>query len=654
MDIETRLREAELPSVSVSTQGALAATTRRGQAARQRRSIALGACVIVAVLGLAAAAATIARDDEQADLATGPGEDPGLNVGTWRPLAPSPLSARDQGIAVWTGSEVVIAGGSDTTPCPAGSDCYIVLEPLADGAAYDPANDTWRTIADAPEPFVGGQSTWTGSEALVLGWAPSSENVLLAYDPSSNRWSRRASPPVTGLGSMTWTGDSWVGITEYGTSDETAWRYQPDADSWEPLPADPMGQLSDRAIVWTGTELVLVGSRYGTEGNGNGFWEAAALAPGGTWRRLPDSDIANNGGTWSALAELIVNPGTGPTGPSNQLDTGGMLDPAAGEWSPVPPDTNDRGSPTSYEGPAGRWVVDNNRLLDPSAGVWRPVEERADEVRPAVAAWTGSEIVTWGGTIQHEASEPQLVATGSAYRPPGAPTPTEEGPEPPEPEPEPGDTAVWDVDPEALPTADSSSFTALVTRLGCNGGMTGMVLRPGVRVEETRIVITFAVESDPDGGTCPSNDWVPYEVDLGEPIGSRALVDGSCLDGAEAATTSLCADDAGVRWPASASEQAPPTTYTVTGRMMSVGGPVGADDDPAPGTVTAANDAGVVFAQVQTDADGRFEISLAPGAYLLTGRSSHYQSGQADCEAEGSVVVVDTNLTDIDVICLRR
>jgi hypothetical protein len=659
MDIETRLREETLPQVSVNTGDALAATKQRGRARRQRRSVAFGACAVIAVLGLAAAALAIVRDDESTDLATGPSEDDTSTVGVWRPLAPSPLSARDQGIAVWTGSEVVIAGGSDTTPCPANADCLIDLAPLGDGAAYDPAADSWRTIADAPVPFENGEATWTGAEVLVLAHpkTPVSDNSLLGYDPRADRWTTHADPPVEGLQSMTWTGDSWVGITSHGTSDDTAWRYQPETDVWEALPADPMGQLSDRAIVWTGNVLVLLGSRYDQPGeSANGQWEAAELGPEQTWRELSASDIENNGGRWSAIDGLVVNPGNGPL---NDIETGGMLDSTIGAWSPVPPDSSGAGTPTSFEGPAGRWVADDYRLFDPVAGEWHAIEERGDEIRPAVAAWTGSEIVTWGGTIQHETSEPELVATGAAYRPPGRTTPPVELPattipDVPEDEPEPGDAAVWDVDPSALPSEDASSFMAKVSRLGCNGGMTGVVLRPGVRLEESRIVITFTVEADPDGGTCPDNDWVSYQVDLGEPIGSRTLVDGSCIDEAEAATTSHCSEEAGIRWPTSASEQPAPAIYTVTGRMVSVGGPIGSTADPAPGTITAANDAGVVFAQVQTEEDGRFEISLAPGTYFLTGRSSRHQSGQVDCEAEGEVVVVDEDLPRIDVLCQRR
>ena len=73
--------------------------------------------------------------------------------------------------------------------------------------------------------------------------------------------------------------------------------------------------------------------------------------------------------------------------------------------------------------------------------------------------------------------------------------------------------------------------------------MTGRVLAPTVELTDAEVVVTFLVETDLDGGECPSNDAVPYEVDLGEPIGDRALVDGACLEGG-AVSTSFCADGA--------------------------------------------------------------------------------------------------------------
>jgi hypothetical protein len=112
-----------------------------------------------------------------------------------------------------------------------------------------------------------------------------------------------------------------------------------------------------------------------------------------------------------------------------------------------------------------------------------------------------------------------------------------------------GATAVWRVDDASPPDEAATSFTALVTRLGCNGGETGTVLEPVVDVDGERIEVTFTVEPLPPGDhTCPGNDEVPVVVELAEPVGGRELVDGACLSG-EAATTSFCTEQNPVRWP---------------------------------------------------------------------------------------------------------
>jgi hypothetical protein len=98
-------------------------------------------------------------------------------------------------------------------------------------------------------------------------------------------------------------------------------------------------------------------------------------------------------------------------------------------------------------------------------------------------------------------------------------------------QPPPGDRAVWTTDPAREITAASTGFTALVERVGCNGGDTGTVHRPGVVFSEDEVVVTFTVERSPEptAGRCrPFNDPVPYEVDLGQAVGTRTLVDGTC------------------------------------------------------------------------------------------------------------------------------
>ncbi|MEU4164927.1 hypothetical protein [Actinoplanes sp. NPDC026670] len=105
----------------------------------------------------------------------------------------------------------------------------------------------------------------------------------------------------------------------------------------------------------------------------------------------------------------------------------------------------------------------------------------------------------------------------------------------------PGEAAVWTLPEGTSLSASSTAFTALVSRLGCNSGVTGEVLAPGIRVGETEIVVTFTVAPKPPGAAaCPSNDQVRFEVGLPEPLRGRQLVDGQCLAGAEAAATSFC------------------------------------------------------------------------------------------------------------------
>jgi hypothetical protein len=132
--------------------------------------------------------------------------------------------------------------------------------------------------------------------------------------------------------------------------------------------------------------------------------------------------------------------------------------------------------------------------------------------------------------------------------------------------PEEGDFASWSIDPAAPPSPDRDSFRALVTRLGCNSGRTGPVLRPGVVVHDDRIEVTFTVEHV-DGGRCPGNLPEPYEVDLGVPLGNRRLVDSDCNKPHDLGDGSVggqaCADD-GVHW-------MPPTATTIEQIVQTLG-----------------------------------------------------------------------------------
>jgi hypothetical protein len=94
----------------------------------------------------------------------------------------------------------------------------------------------------------------------------------------------------------------------------------------------------------------------------------------------------------------------------------------------------------------------------------------------------------------------------------------------------PGDPAGWRIEPGQTLTESSTKITARVSRLACNGGVTGQVLPPKIDRTGPRIVITFQVTPQQTGAAeCMGNDEVRYEVDLGEPLRGRPLIDGQCL-----------------------------------------------------------------------------------------------------------------------------
>ncbi len=106
-------------------------------------------------------------------------------------------------------------------------------------------------------------------------------------------------------------------------------------------------------------------------------------------------------------------------------------------------------------------------------------------------------------------------------------------------------TAVW----RSLTTEQigpgTRSFTAQVSRLGCNNAVTGVVQAPVVLLSGTEVVITFSVDPPLAGDlTCPLNNEVPIEIALDASLGDRALVDDTCRADGEAKRTTFCRDGA--------------------------------------------------------------------------------------------------------------
>jgi hypothetical protein len=89
--------------------------------------------------------------------------------------------------------------------------------------------------------------------------------------------------------------------------------------------------------------------------------------------------------------------------------------------------------------------------------------------------------------------------------------------------------AQWWVDPDALPLDPSSTVIRAVLReRDCASGQSpeGRVLPPVIEYGEAEVVITFEVGRREGDQDCQGNPEFPIEIELSEPLGDRAVVDG--------------------------------------------------------------------------------------------------------------------------------
>jgi N-acetylneuraminic acid mutarotase len=139
----------------------------------------------------------------------------GVTAGAWQALPSQDApSARYGHTAVWTGTKLMIWGGSNNGT------------PLGDGAVYDPTSNTWTTLPStgAPTARFGHVSVWTGTELLVFGGEDAGGPLATggAYDPVTGLWralSTVGSPLARTGGVGTWTGSE---LLVFGGSSSSA------------------------------------------------------------------------------------------------------------------------------------------------------------------------------------------------------------------------------------------------------------------------------------------------------------------------------------------------------------------------------------------------------------------------------------------------
>ena len=210
-------------------------------------------------------------------VADGAAYDP--STGRWTRLAAAPIAPRWDHTAVWTGERMIVWGGLS------GEESESTVA-FADGAAYDPTTDSWTTVPAAP--VVGRAShaaIWSGSAMVIWGGTGATSGLLAdgaAYDPSTRTWKALpASPLGPRMFETAVAADRsmvvWGGTGERGDARADGAAYDPAAATWSPLPRSPLPPRARHTAVWTGEGLIV----WGGSGDGQALHaDGAILRPG--------------------------------------------------------------------------------------------------------------------------------------------------------------------------------------------------------------------------------------------------------------------------------------------------------------------------------------------------------------------------------------
>lgn len=340
----------------------------------------------------------------------------------WAPVATEGAPpARSQHVAVWTGREMIVWGGTDGALG------------LADGARYDPAADRWVALSrdGAPEGRFLHAAAWTGSELVVWGGQAAAQGGVLAsgagYDAASDKWRR-----ITSLlapraeATAVWTGSElvvWGGRDAAGQPVADGARFD-GRDGWRLIAAPAFGLRRSAAPgVWSAGAVLI----WGGLGEGD---PRQVVATGLRWDPRGDA--------WTLLDEAPLGPRFGHTlvdaggaaivwggwDGRTQVGDGARYDPVARRWDPLP----GAGAPSRRSEHTAVWtgselivwggfdgqVLGSGARLEPGSDTWRALPERgAPPARTGhTAVWTGSELIVWGGS---GASGP--LADGGRYTP---------------------------------------------------------------------------------------------------------------------------------------------------------------------------------------------------------------------------------------------
>jgi N-acetylneuraminic acid mutarotase len=338
-------------------------------------------------------------------------------IGSWLPTSLVGVpSARYGHVAVWTGSEMIIASGI------AWNSDLGRFEYTSQYGRYNPATETWTVATGAPERWYQTAAIWTGSRMLVWGGSWSGSNIAggNSYDPGADTWTSMATagqPTPRTNHTAVWTGSEMIvwGGTNNGAVYGDGARYNPATNTWEAISTTnaPSARYYHTAV-WTGTEMIVWG---GVGANAYMLADGARYNPStNTWTPISSSGApsARSGhvAAWSGAINHKMFIWGEMYGNTN---TGGLYDPDTNSWTAT----------DVLCAPSGRWlenavwtgsriiiwggatlgaVLDDGYEYDPSGNTWSKITTTAAPSARSghTAIWTGSKVIYWGwsdGTV---------------------------------------------------------------------------------------------------------------------------------------------------------------------------------------------------------------------------------------------------------------
>ncbi|BAO44071.1 Kelch repeat-containing protein [Thiolapillus brandeum] len=279
-------------------------------------------------------------------------------------------AARQEHTGIWTGTEMLIWGGYNWN----GSANY-----YQDGGRYNPATDSWQTLAPTNAPSGRNLHTavWTGNEMIIWGgWDGS--NYLAdggRYDPATDSWSGMIPGTLAARVHHTavWTGNRmlvWGGYY-YDTDNvylQTGAQYDPTADSWTPISnTDAPSPRAYHSAVWAGQGMIVWGGLF-VDGSNHYYLRSGGRynAATNTWLAMATNNAPEGRSQHSAIwaddqGEMIVWGGEKSNTLGDLTNTGGRYNPVSNSWTAT----------STQAGPGPRKLIS--------------------------AVWTGREMIIWGG-----------------------------------------------------------------------------------------------------------------------------------------------------------------------------------------------------------------------------------------------------------------